>query len=135
MGESKHTPGPWWTNGEYSEKEAGVAVIAANTNCGPLPGNPTRGLVAWVNELLPENATRCEANARLIASAPDLLAAVERAVDVLERAAGFLHWAATATPGITHAEAQSLLATWEEQTRQDAENIRAVLATVKGEGQ
>jgi len=73
---SKHTPGPWWTDGEYNHDEAGCAVLAARTDCGPLPGNPTRGMVAWASELLLENAERCAANARLIAAAPDLLEAL-----------------------------------------------------------
>lgn len=75
----KHTPGPWWTDGEYSADECGVAVIAARTDCGPLPGNPTRGMVAFVSELLPENADRATANARLIAAAPELLEALKQA--------------------------------------------------------
>lgn len=81
---SEHTPGPWWTDGEYSEEEAGVAVIAANTDAGPLPGNPTRGMVAWSSELLPENKDRCAANARLIAAAPDLLVAAKLALTHVE---------------------------------------------------
>ena len=72
-----HTPGPWWTDARYSEEECGCAIIAARTDCGPLPGNPTRGMVAWAQELLPENKERCAANARLIAAAPDLLEALE----------------------------------------------------------
>lgn len=72
-----HTPGPWWTDAEYSEEECGIAIIAANTDCGPLPGNPTRGMVAWASELLLKNAAQCEANARLIAAAPELLAVLQ----------------------------------------------------------
>lgn len=70
----KHAPGPWWTDGIYRPEELGVAIIAARTDCGPLPGNPTRGQVAWATQMLPEYAAECEANARLIAMAPDLLA-------------------------------------------------------------
>lgn len=76
-----HTPGPWWTDEEYCAEEAGIAIIAANTDCGPLPGNPTRGMVAWSSELLPEHADRCAANARLMAAAPDMLDALQLVLD------------------------------------------------------
>lgn len=74
----KHTPGPWWTDAKYNVEEMGCAVIAARTDCGPLPGNPTRGMVAFATTILKENAVRCEADARLIAAAPDLLALLQR---------------------------------------------------------
>lgn len=76
----KHTPGPWWTDGEYDEEEMGIPIIAARTDAGPLPGNPTRGMVAWASEILPENAARCAANARLIAMAPDMFMLLNYAV-------------------------------------------------------
>lgn len=80
MAKTKFTPGPWWTDGEYSADECGVSVIAARADCGPLPGNPTRGMVAFVSELLPENADRARANAHLIAAAPELYEALERLI-------------------------------------------------------
>ena len=73
-----HTPGPWWTDARYDGAEMGCAIIAANTDCGPLPGNPTRGQVAFATAILNMDARRCEANARLIAAAPDLLALAKR---------------------------------------------------------
>jgi hypothetical protein len=95
---AQHTPGPWWTDGVYSEDEGGVAIIAASTDCGPLPGNPTRGMVAFATELLAYRADECIANARLIAAAPetaaerdrlrainaDLLAALRNAVRIVD---------------------------------------------------
>ena len=66
------TPGPWWTDARYDGREMGCAIIAARTDCGPLPGNPTRGMVAWSSAILNTESRRCEANARLIAMAPDL---------------------------------------------------------------
>ncbi|WP_162784722.1 hypothetical protein [Paracoccus suum] len=75
------TPGPWWTDGKYNPAENGVAIIAARTDCGPLPGNPTRGLVAWASELLDEQASTCEAGARLISAAPDLHAALTASLE------------------------------------------------------
>jgi hypothetical protein len=70
---SGHTPGPWWTDAKYSGAEMGCAIIAARTDCGPLPGNPSRGMVAFASAVLNTEARRCEANARLIAAAPELL--------------------------------------------------------------
>ena len=66
------TPGPWWSDTRYDGREMGCAIIAARTDCGPLPGNPTRGMVAWSSAILNTESRRCEANARLIAMAPDL---------------------------------------------------------------
>ena len=74
---TKFTPGPWWTDETYGEDEGGIAIIAANTDCGPLPGNPTRGMVAFAHELLIDRAKICQANARLIAAAPDMYAALQ----------------------------------------------------------
>ena len=79
-----HTEAPWWTDGEYSEDECGIAVIAARTDAGPLPGNPTRGMVAWASQLLPENAGVCEADARLIAAAPALRDTVAALADLAD---------------------------------------------------
>tara|TARA_R110002020_G_scaffold276125_1_gene491405 strand:+ start:19 stop:360 length:342 start_codon:yes stop_codon:yes gene_type:complete len=84
MEKPKFTPGPWWTDGQYNEDEAGLAVIAANTDSGPLPGNPTRGMVAFASELLSENAQTCAANARLISAAPDLYAAARLGLNYIE---------------------------------------------------
>lgn len=93
------TPDPWWTDGKYHADEYGIAIIAARTDCGPLPGNPTRGMVAWASELLPENIARCEADAALIAAAPDmhrtigdLLAVIEKQREALRYYADKANW-------------------------------------------
>ena len=70
------TPGPWWAEPARDEYEKGRAIIAARTDCGPLPGNPTRGMVAFTSELLEEKESEYDANARLIAAAPDLARAL-----------------------------------------------------------
>ena len=79
------TPGPWWTDARYDGREMGCAIIAARTDCGPLPGNPTRGMVAWSSAILNTEARRCEANARLIAMAPDLARTVLEQQDEIAR--------------------------------------------------
>ena len=80
---SEFTPGPWWTDETYSENEGGIAIIAANTDCGPLPGNPTRGMVAFASELLIDRASICQCNARLIAAAPEMYDALRDACYLL----------------------------------------------------
>lgn len=66
MSETKHTPGPW--------------SVYPPTKCviGP---EPERILVAEASHHRPE----ADANARLIAAAPDLLAACERLLALVER--------------------------------------------------
>jgi hypothetical protein len=67
----KHTPGPWKASGEYvwhTDESSGMGYrfeeIAFNGGC-----------LAWV--AADEGDKECEANAHLIASAPELLAALE----------------------------------------------------------
>jgi hypothetical protein len=83
---AKYTPGPWWTDAKYDGREMGCAIIAARTDAGPLPGNPTRGVVAFASAPLNTEARQCEANARLITAAPDLLEAARLALAWTE------HW-------------------------------------------
>lgn len=73
MGESKHTPGPWIAtasdNGEWGIDAAsgwGIATVAGSAGDGP--GND-----------------ESDANARLIAAAPELLEALEHLVDQGEK--------------------------------------------------
>lgn len=82
---AKVTPGPWWTDAKYDGSEMGCAIIAARIDCGPIPGNPTRGMVAWSSSIINTDARRCEANATLIALAPTLAAEVVRLREALER--------------------------------------------------
>lgn len=72
----EHTPGPWETQ-ERDDRERGIAVIAVHPWV-PSGGTPTRGMVAWVGQggaNFGKPAVQ-EANARLIAAAPDLLDAL-----------------------------------------------------------
>ena len=69
MSETKHTPGPWCLSDESPmiiEDECKVIVGSASTypNSGYFPGQK-----------------EAEANARLIAAAPELLEALEKALD------------------------------------------------------
>ena len=61
----KHTPGPWYASGSYIEK------------------TPS-GHRFTIAEVFRHNVGQCKANARLIAAAPDLLAACELALTLLE---------------------------------------------------
>ena len=72
---SKHTPGPWFAarNSSFWEVKPQRELFDYNTPftvadvCASAPGNPDGGLQ--------------EANARLIAAAPDLLASLQLMVD------------------------------------------------------
>jgi hypothetical protein len=90
MMSEKFTPGPWWTDAVYNEEDLGCSIIAANTDCGPMPGNPTRGQVAFATEILPEDAETAKANAHLIAAAPDLHHSLKNIVEIIERDSGLI---------------------------------------------
>ena len=73
---AKHTPGPWKNDGPT--RQGGVRIVA--------PYKPTcTYMVAEVLPDCPDDATR-DANARLIAAAPDLLAALEKVLAAYEAA-------------------------------------------------
>ena len=76
-----HTPAPWVAD-SYDAHERGCAVIATN---GPEIVTPTRGMVAWVGTIAGasfNDPERCEANARVCAAAPDMLALLVELVTV-----------------------------------------------------
>lgn len=85
------TPGPWWAEPSRDEYENGRAIIAARTDCGPLPGNPTRGMVAFTSELLEEKESEYDANARLIAAAPEMAAFIQKYVDAWRSGTGTVY--------------------------------------------
>jgi hypothetical protein len=78
--------GPWIADATVCTEEGGLAVIAVNPDV-PVGGTPTRGMVAWVNNRCGACDTddKAIATARLIAAAPDLLAALEAVVSVADR--------------------------------------------------
>ncbi len=98
---SAHTPGPW------SAFTAQVSQFS-KTSRGTVAVEQTRAVVAE----LPARATaETEANARLIAAAPDLLAACQRIADWIEESDG---------------DTGSMV-------RADAEAVRAAIAKARGE--
>ena len=71
----QHTPGPWKVGGQHRR----AAVYAGNTQ------------VAFAREEYDRiSSTVAEANARLIAAAPDFAAAAPHAADMLEQYADFI---------------------------------------------
>lgn len=68
MGESKHTPGPWRL--DHAARGAGFSVVAASPKRA---GGGNRICTCRPASYSPEAHDEAEANARLIAAAPDLL--------------------------------------------------------------
>lgn len=74
MSTAKHTPGPWFVP-TPSQDAFGDYVIQSGSNGG-------YGVIATTN---PKGIEHPEANARLIAAAPDLLAACKAAYEVIHQ--------------------------------------------------
>lgn len=70
---AKHTPGPWWVDEPL--EDGGTEPIVANA----------QWVICEVADGIDEDGAM-EANARLIAAAPDLLAALENLTPILEAA-------------------------------------------------
>jgi hypothetical protein len=81
MDESKHTPGPWYVgiNESVIDSPAGEKFLGIGTD-----GERT---ICRVSQLATQDAED-EANAQLIAAAPDLLIACQRALNWIELHAG-----------------------------------------------
>lgn len=77
MTESKHTPGPWVSERSVTgvPPDAGCGIVASDDDVKI--SNPSRGIVAWATRLVSRTNQETIANARLIAAAPDMLAALE----------------------------------------------------------
>lgn len=73
---NKHTPGPWTIADGYSNSGEADAI-------GVVSKWPSEWVIADVWKDSENLVVEAEANARLIAAAPDLLAALEEAKDVL----------------------------------------------------
>lgn len=72
MTDSKHTPGPWQAMPVAEHSTTGQTIIVLNYD-----GYPTAFVPGWTDN--PETTSEAQANARLIAAAPDLLAALRLA--------------------------------------------------------
>ena len=79
MSDKKHTPGPWEVRADPSHYDSFTTVVAGS-------GEQRKGML---RELIVEiggwaGIETAEANARLIAAAPDLLAACQRLVTLID---------------------------------------------------
>ena len=101
---AEHTPGPW----EAVIQPGCHAVIAS------LSGGPKAVAIIGNNTPDDGNEPMRFANARLIAGAPDLLAALQRIVAVLDKQVASPHLAERASP-LAQAKAAIAKATGEQQ--------------------
>ena len=84
MSETKHTPGPWRLEKQVAGRDwtsigAPVATVGGEALC-----ESVEFIVGTVSDFGPHGEQETEANARLIAAAPDLLEACEYAVEHAE---------------------------------------------------
>lgn len=81
--------GPWVSEFQVAgdTEDRGLAVIAILPELERDGGTPTRGMIAWVHSGLGacETDEQAVATARLIAAAPDLLAALKCVLRVADR--------------------------------------------------
>lgn len=76
--ELAHTPGPWlWDSSNYDNRERPFIRCTKN-----FFGAEKGASICKVSTVLPR--IQCEANARLIAAAPELLEALQRCVNYLD---------------------------------------------------
>ena len=77
MSESKHTPGPWGITADKDEHgEIRTYVGAASSNFPNMYSKYVAKIMGWGMDYA--NDSEQKANARLIAAAPDLLAALKK---------------------------------------------------------
>lgn len=102
MSEAKHTPGPWTVGGDpdmdYDPLQLGFYKIFAVDGIGE--ANAHEDFIAKANV----NFRSHEANARLIAAAPELLEALRMWMDIHEKPAGFAGKYGKALDAAIHAQ-------------------------------
>ena len=86
--DAKHTPGPWMSQGLCYEGEERGSCCIVGENLGGL----VAAALPWTTELDEGDFPRVEANARLIAAAPDMLAALREARSFMMAPAEDLLW-------------------------------------------
>ena len=80
---SAHTPGPWIASVQRSKEGRHLGwIVEASEGRGGRIGWPSRAY-ADTNEEAPRDGKEQEANARLIAAAPDLLGAADYAAEAI----------------------------------------------------
>jgi len=94
---TEHTPGPWTTDTTHKNTREGVTVWA-------------RDII--IADVLPDQHDNAEANARLIASGPDLLAALQ---DIIEYSKGGTWSPGDRANALRRGEAAIVKATGESQ--------------------
>jgi hypothetical protein len=77
MNEIKHTPGPWITDTSHSHEWEGITIWNE-------PSDPDGIWTTVIAHVVPDQHEEHEANAKLIAAAPDLLAACKKMLNLLE---------------------------------------------------
>lgn len=92
---SKHTPGPWEIKRHF---DPGYKFISA-------PKHTALAQVVWCMED-EDRSPECEANAHLIAAAPELLWTLEKLVERVGKDEWFAEWAGMARDAIAKAKGE-----------------------------
>ncbi len=125
MSDMQRTPGPWHAVPPSTKKGASINWIVAS-DAPPAPGYDDKTLVSVIRDRGPGrvNATAyCEADARLIAAAPDLL---DAAVSVIEAASAYREAYLSENPGrLSPEEAQA-------QANKAMDRLRGAVAKAEG---
>lgn len=103
MSETKHTPGPWSVGKTKPSGDESCRMFFTAVNHGEAanPGNT----VAWAFSASRGDAENAQANAALIAAAPDLLSEAELTVKDLEH----MHWRITSGYAVDPAKVDAIM--------------------------
>ena len=109
MNNAKHTPGPWMVDVIRADLPGYVLISTASQDHDPNSHHIGLAQVVWSMEddrTEGNNSPQCEANARLIAAAPELLLALKDLVTTFDA----LHPEVRGIPGTTIALAHAAIA-------------------------